>query len=106
MAVIRAAIDERRSLSISYADLSAVITERIVHPLGLFFWGSTWSVAAWCELRNDFRSFRLDRIRELVPLTVCFDNEPGQSLDDFFRKMDAHSAQDPWKDDHERVLNS
>jgi predicted DNA-binding transcriptional regulator YafY len=28
----------------------------------LYFWGDVWTLAAWCELRRDFRNFRLDRI--------------------------------------------
>ena len=32
---------------------------------GLFFWGIVWSVTGWCELRDAFRNFRLDRMSDL-----------------------------------------
>jgi predicted DNA-binding transcriptional regulator YafY len=63
-------------------------TERSVRPLGLFFWGYTWSLAGWCELREDFRSFRLDRIETMRLLDERFADEPGRTLEDYFRRMD------------------
>ena len=63
-------------------------TDRVVRPLGLFFWGTTWSLTAWCELREDFRSFRLDRMREMQVSNIRFPDEPGRTIDDFFRKVD------------------
>ena len=61
-------------------------TERTVRPLGVFFWGRTWTLAAWCELRNDFRNFRLDRANELVTLEQTFDEEPGKTLRDLLTR--------------------
>lgn len=57
-------------------------TERTVRPLGVFFWGRTWTLAAWCELRNDFRNFRLDRAAESTVLDQTFEEEPGKTLRD------------------------
>jgi hypothetical protein len=49
-------------------------TERTVTPLGLYFWGRDWLLAAYCFLRRDYRSFRVDRIRELAQLEA----DPGR----------------------------
>jgi len=92
LARVRGAIDGGCKLWISYADPSGSATERTVRPLGLFFWGYAWSVTAWCELRTDFRSFRLDRIRDLSVLEDRFVPEGGRTLDDYFRGMDGHEA--------------
>jgi predicted DNA-binding transcriptional regulator YafY len=59
------------------------VSSRILRPLALYFWGATWSVAAWCELRGGFRNFRLDRIRGLDVLAKTFDESPGRSFEDF-----------------------
>lgn len=61
-----------------------------MRPLGLFFWGSTWSLSAWCELRDNFRSFRLDRVVELRVLEARFVDEPGKLLDDLFHRERAY----------------
>jgi predicted DNA-binding transcriptional regulator YafY len=87
LGAIRAAIGESRKLRMDYRDAMGDRTTRVVRPLGLFFWGSSWSLEGWCELRDDFRSFRLDRVIGLEVLDERFQNEPGKAIDDFFRLM-------------------
>ena len=45
------------------------------------------TVAAWCELRNDFRNFRLDRIVALTKTAETFEDEPGRRLRDYLRQI-------------------
>jgi len=85
LGVLRAAIEARRKVRLAYTAADGADTERTVRPLGLFFWGPSWSLAGWCELREDFRSFRLDRIRELTSLPDRFTDEPGRTLDDYLQ---------------------
>jgi predicted DNA-binding transcriptional regulator YafY len=85
MQELRAAIDARRCVSIRYADEQGRITERVIQPLGLFFWGRVWTLAAWCRMREDFRNFRLDRISELQPTDDHFSDDTGRGLADFLR---------------------
>jgi predicted DNA-binding transcriptional regulator YafY len=80
---LRRAIVARRKVRLVYARADGARSERVVRPLGLFFWGDRWSTAAWCELRLAFRSFRLDRIERLVLLRDRFAPEPGRTLEDF-----------------------
>ena len=74
----------------AYTGADGAGTERTVRPLGLFFWGTTWSFAGWCELRTDFRSFRLDRIGRLDVLPERFQDEAGRTIDDYFARRDDH----------------
>ena len=62
---------------------------RRLWPLGCFYWGKVWTLSAWCELRNDFRGFRIDRIVDLVVLEEQFRQEPGKTLADLLRKVEA-----------------
>ena len=55
----------------------------------LFFWGANWTLAAWCELRNEFRNFRLDRVQAFALLERQFVSQPGQQLADFFASLAA-----------------
>lgn len=82
---VRQAIHARRKVNLDYTDNDGNATSRTVRPLGLFYWGATWTFAAWCEARDDFRSFRIDRIRGLTITGDGFDLEPGRELDDFLR---------------------
>jgi predicted DNA-binding transcriptional regulator YafY len=88
LALLRSAIDQHRKLRMCYTAKDAALTERVVRPLGLFFWGNTWSLTAWCEIRDDFRSFRLDRIQSLQQVEGRFLDEPGKTLEDFFQRAD------------------
>ena len=86
LATLRLATDAHQKLRLHYRDLKDVDSQRTVRPLGCFFWGQVWTLAAWCEGREDFRSFRVDRISTLVVLDARFRDEPGRSLADLFRR--------------------
>lgn len=83
----RRAIDERRLLSFDYRDRSGALTRRAVRPLGLFFWGQAWTLAAYCDLREGFRNFRLDRMTRLRLRRDHFELAPPITLDDYMRAM-------------------
>ncbi len=84
---LRLATEARRKLQLRYLDLKGRATERTVRPLGSFFWGQVWTLAAWCEHRQDFRSFRVDRIAGITVLDGRFRDEPGRSLADLLRQQ-------------------
>jgi predicted DNA-binding transcriptional regulator YafY len=88
---VRDAINEQRRLYLSYHDAQGAATERIVWPLTLVYWGYSWSLGAWCELRQTFRTFRVDRIAEARGLGTQYPDEPGKRLDDYFAQAhDGH----------------
>jgi predicted DNA-binding transcriptional regulator YafY len=79
------AVDCKIRLVLSYRDQNDQKTKRPVRPLGLWFWGKVWTLVAWCELRNDFRIFRLDRIDATMP-DGHFKLENGQALRLFYAR--------------------
>lgn len=83
---IRRTIRARRRIHFEYVSLKEQRTKRAVRPLCLAFFGPVWLLTAWCETREDFRSFRLDRMRRLVVLDDPFRDEPGKRLSDFLRR--------------------
>ncbi|MDN2567246.1 YafY family transcriptional regulator [Aquibium sp. A9E412] len=83
------AVEARRVLDIGYRDEAGRQTQRAVRPLGLWFWGKVWTLVAWCELRDDFRTFRIDRIAAVAEAGRVFRPERGQRLADFYRRMEA-----------------
>lgn len=80
LAAARRGIKERRKLTAEYVDLQERSTRRVLWPLGLFYWGRVWTLGAWCELRGDYRSFRIDRFAALDALPVPIPDSPGVSL--------------------------
>ena len=88
MAPLRAAIRSRRKVEISYIAPDRPETRRVVRPLQMEYWGRVWTLTSWCELRNDFRVFRVDRIQTLDVLFDEFDEEPGKTLADYLDQLD------------------
>lgn len=88
MAPLRAAIRSRRKVDITYAAPDEPETRRRVRPLQMEYWGRVWTLTSWCELRNDFRVFRVDRIRTLDVSFETFEEEPGKTLGDYLAQMD------------------
>ena len=80
---LEAAIENRTRLDIRYRTEDGTESERIIRPLGLWFWGKVWTLVAWCELRTDFRMFRADRI-EAMEACGPFKPIPEQSLKAFY----------------------
>jgi len=62
LGLLREAVLGRRVVTLTYAKADGTTTRRTVCPLGLWFWGRTWTLAGWCELREGYRNFRVDRI--------------------------------------------
>ncbi|MCK5830616.1 MAG: YafY family transcriptional regulator [Methylococcales bacterium] len=85
--ICRKATHQKHFLMLSYCRADGEFSERRVRPLGLYFWGNVWTLAGWCELRNDFRNFRLDRIQLIELGNDTFIDEQGQSLADFISRM-------------------
>ena len=83
--LLRGAIRTQKIVQFVYADEHENVSERRVRPLSLFFWGERWTLAAWCELRDDFRSFRVDRVLRLRTTDATFKDEPGKRVADFVR---------------------
>ena len=86
LANIRQSIEQRHKIRFDYCRADTETSRRTARPLGLFFWGTVWTLAAWCELRQDFRSFRLDRMSE-IHIKENFDQTPGNTLNDYLSAM-------------------
>ncbi len=83
-----AAVDQSHRLRLSYTDKQGQVSDRVIRPLGLWFWGKVWTVVGWCELRENFRVFRVDRIAAMITLEDSFKPERGKSLRDFYDYME------------------
>jgi predicted DNA-binding transcriptional regulator YafY len=72
---------------IEYADVTGKPSQRHLRPLLCLYWDAVWTLSAWCELRQDFRQFRLDRIQQLAISERSFADEPGKTLADLLRQI-------------------
>ena len=84
--VLHDACLQHRAITFRYTREDGAGSRREARPLGLAFWSGVWTLAAWCELRNDFRNFRIDRMADMKVAPEPFTPRRGQSLKDYLRK--------------------
>ncbi len=77
---VRVASDENAKLDIQYRSIKGEDTRRTIWPLILYFWGNKWTLGAWCELREAFRSFRVDLMSEVMRTGEFFEESDGKNL--------------------------
>lgn len=82
---LRKAIREQRVVDMDYQDASRKASFRRVRPLAFWTFSKGWMFAAWCELRLDFRVFRIDRIVNLHLTDERFQAGDGQDLRAFIQ---------------------
>jgi len=86
LADLRRAVRSQLKVRFRYTDVLDQASERTVRPLSLAYFGPVWVLAAWCELRVDFRTFRLDRMRDFEVTPERFRQERGKTLHDFLKR--------------------
>ena len=77
---LREFIRKRQKVDVTYSDEKQKETKRTLRPLALVFFNPVWLLTAWCEKREDFRNFRIDRIQGLNINGEIFDDEPSKNL--------------------------
>jgi len=94
LAVIRKAIRSERKLAICYRDVNGAESKRTVWPFALAFFECVRVIVAWCELRQDFRNFRADRISEFEVIDVRYPRRRQVLLKEWReveqRRLEAH----------------
>ena len=84
---MREAIRLHQRVAIDYVRADEQQSSRTIEPLGLIFWGKVWTLVAWCNLRDDYRTFRLDRIQSVVITDDKFATGDNKSLKHFLQLM-------------------
>jgi predicted DNA-binding transcriptional regulator YafY len=79
-AALRAAIRIRRIVAFDYRDAQGAASRRQVRPLALTAFSEGWLLIGWCLTREDFRVFRLDRMRRSEVTEAGFVHEPGRDF--------------------------
>ncbi|MFO0360673.1 MAG: helix-turn-helix transcriptional regulator [Flavobacteriales bacterium] len=84
---LRHSLEKKQVMRLRYRNETGKATSRYVWPLGLEYWGKCWTLTAWCELRQGFRVFRLDRITTCEQLERHFSAERGKTYQDYLKQL-------------------
>ena len=88
---LREFIRNRQKVDIEYSDENQNVTSRTLRPLALLFFNPVWLLVAWCEKRNDFRNFRIDRIQNLKTNNETFNNNPHKNLPAYLATVEGYN---------------
>ena len=80
LSAVRQAIRDERKLHILYADEKGARTQRTIWPIAVAYYVQATLIGAWCELRQDYRHFRADRISEMTVLDECYPSDNGRLM--------------------------
>jgi len=89
---IRQAIRRERKIAIAYRDKDGSATRRTVWPFAVGFFEKARVVCAWCELRDDYRHFRTDRIARLQIIDKRYPRRRQEMLKDWRARQDRTDA--------------
>ena len=88
MSAMRQAIGAKKVIAIEYfSSYKEETTQREAEPIGLFYYSQAWHFIGWCRLRQDYRDFRLDRIKKLVIRDEEFDDKAHPSLKEYIEEL-------------------
>lgn len=85
--LIRVACEKQLKVQLMYADETDHVTQRTAWPLGIVGLPGKWLLLAWCELRQDYRTFRFDRIQTITTSSDPFKTSATVSLNHYFAQL-------------------
>ncbi|SFT94993.1 Predicted DNA-binding transcriptional regulator YafY, contains an HTH and WYL domains [Pseudovibrio denitrificans] len=85
--VLRSAIHDRTFVGFTYTSLSGDTSQRCIRPLGLTAFESSWLLTGWCEMRGDFRNFRVDLMSDVAAQEDSFAFERGKEFTDYLATL-------------------
>lgn len=85
LAVLRWAIEHASPVEITYTRLDGICSQRLIFPIGLFYWGGKWTAGSWCNTRAAYRDFRVDRITSINLVEPPLPQRPALDLQTYMK---------------------
>lgn len=89
------AIYNRQRIDLNYRSYGGEVTQRVVEPYGITGWRGNWYLVGYCCLRQDYRSFRLDRMQQVAVLAETFERVEGFDHRRYLQEQHRNTAT-PW----------
>jgi len=87
LATLQSAISNRHIIEIEYRNVNGIASNRCIEPIGLVFYGLAWHLIGWCQLRSDYRDFKVVRIVQLKGTQIPFKNATHITLDEYIANL-------------------
>jgi predicted DNA-binding transcriptional regulator YafY len=90
---VRYAIRETRKLRVTYADAAGQRSNRTIWPIAMAYYVDATLIGAWCELREDYRHFRVERIVTSTLLEERFSSDGGRLMEGWLAHREMSNAE-------------
>ena len=85
---MRECIRRKQKVHFTYLALDETTSQRTIWPLALTSFSPVWLLTGWCELRQAFRNFRIDRISDFALLNERFKDEKGKNFSAYLKTLE------------------
>lgn len=93
LAALQKAIADKLVIFIRYQSGIDEVTERLVEPIGLWYYSNSWHLIGWCRLRNGYRDFRVSRMQRLQLKDELFTARSYESLQEYITELRNNAPQ-------------
>ncbi|MHA4894251.1 helix-turn-helix transcriptional regulator [Pedobacter sp. PWIIR3] len=87
LSVLQEAISSQHCIDIVYTNHNTENSSRRIEPIGLIFYAFNWHLIAWCQLRNEYRDFRVSRIQSIKCPCHPFTKQDHMKLNDYMKLL-------------------
>lgn len=87
LSVLQQSISLKTVLEIGYKNNKEEISSRHIEPIGLIFYAFSWHIIAWCRHRDDYRDFKVSRIRSIKDTRMAFSKTDHIVLNDYIKQL-------------------
>ena len=87
LSTIQQAISNQKVLSLEYRNNKSEISKRSVEPIGLVFYAFSWHLIAWCQMRVDYRDFKIRNILRITDTSMPFTQASHMDLNEYMKLL-------------------
>jgi predicted DNA-binding transcriptional regulator YafY len=87
LSTLQQAISNKHILRIEYCNSKAEPSVRDLEPIGLVFYALSWHLIAWCHLRQEYRDFKISRIKSIATTSIPFTRTQHIELNEYLKEL-------------------
>lgn len=87
LSIIQSAISHKNVLEFEYKNAKEENSKRKVEAIGLIFYAFGWHLIGWCQLRKDYRDFKVSRIVNIRNMETAFSKENHMPLAEYLKML-------------------
>lgn len=87
LCTLQNSISSKKIIEVNYVNSKDITSKRSLEPIGLVFYALSWHVIAWCHLRNEYRDFKISRIKKIQNTEIPFTRNEHMPLSEYLKEL-------------------